>query len=53
MRKGLIHAITYALMLLICFIIYSLIDGHSSIVPISMLIGWFSFPLIKYLQDER
>ena len=53
MRNGLIHFIVYSFVLIICFVINELINHQSSIVPITFGLGWFTYPLIKYLQKDE
>ena len=53
MRNGLIHIITYTFILVICYVLNEFVESDGGIIALTFMFGWFTYPLIKYLQDER
>lgn len=53
MRESIIHIITYALLSIVGIIINHYLKGHTMSVVIIFLLGYITFPLIKYLKNEN
>jgi hypothetical protein len=53
MKNAIIHSITYLFILIVCYEINILTSNVELVISITFTLGWFTYPLIKYLQDER
>jgi predicted PurR-regulated permease PerM len=52
MRDFVIHYISLVFMLMICFIINFLFENKELTLAITFMLGYFTYPLIKYLQEK-
>lgn len=52
MRNAIIHFISYMFMLMICFTIQFLLNNEGLTLTITFMLGWATYPLIKYLQEK-
>jgi positive regulator of sigma E activity len=52
MRDFVIYTISLVFMLMICFIINFLFENKELTLAITFMLGYFTYPLIKYLQEK-
>lgn len=52
MRDFVIYYISLVFMLMICFIINFLFENKELTLAITFMLGYFTYPLIKYLQEK-
>jgi hypothetical protein len=53
MRNGVIQIITYTFVLMIAYILDVFIERKAAVISLTFMLGWFTYPLIKWLQKDE